>query len=236
MKLNKKGFVLAETLVVAVFMATIFTIIYVNFYPLIGEYERRENYDDLDSKYDIYWFKRLVQNKQALPTNIWQNYTGQEYTSACDQIDNNGYCDGETATLKSNQFVKLIGGGNDCQMFSVDTDIDNISKVNYRQMCLDLKNNTGIQQLYLTTYYLNKTDKQEKLYENESKYFKEAADSFDENIKEYIFYLPDFKFASPNGARFRLIAQFKRHTNTDPNLDEPYYTYATIEVNRDKGV
>ena len=54
MKLNKKGFVLAETLVVAVFMATIFTIIYVNFYPLIGEYEKREFYDDLDSKYDIY--------------------------------------------------------------------------------------------------------------------------------------------------------------------------------------
>ena len=48
MKLNKKGFVLAETLVVAVFMATIFTIIYVNFYPLIGEYEKREVYDDVD--------------------------------------------------------------------------------------------------------------------------------------------------------------------------------------------
>lgn len=77
MKLNKKGFVLAETLVVAVFMATIFTIIYVNFYPLIGEYEKREFYDDLDSKYDIYWFKRLVQNKQALPKDTWAQTSNQ---------------------------------------------------------------------------------------------------------------------------------------------------------------
>ena len=76
MKLNKKGFVLAETLVVAVFMATIFTIIYVNFYPLIGEYEKRENYDDLDSKYDIYWFKRLVQSNNTLVLNI-QHYAMQ---------------------------------------------------------------------------------------------------------------------------------------------------------------
>ena len=73
MKLNKKGFVLAETLVVAVFMATIFTIIYVNFYPLIGEYEKRENYDDLDSKYDIYRLKRLEQSKQALQNDTWRD-------------------------------------------------------------------------------------------------------------------------------------------------------------------
>ena len=69
-------------------------------------------------------------------------------------------------------------------------------------------------------------------------YFKDEVESgpFDENIKDYIFYLPDFRYASPNGARFRLIAQFRRHTSTVAALDEPYYSYATIEVNREKGV
>lgn len=235
MKLNKKGFVLAETLVVAVFMATIFTIIYVNFYPLIGEYEKRENYDDLDSKYDIYWFKRLVQSKQALPTATWQYYTGPEYTTLCDS-NSDGYCDVDTATLRTQIYIELIPSPTTgCNMFSTT----NENGVNYRKMCEDLRNQTEIQKLYLTTYYLNDTNKQELIYQNPgtNDYFKKRINNIaDENIKDYVNYLPDYRFPSPNGARFRLVAQFKRHTNTDTNLDEPYYTYATIEVNRDKGV
>ena len=61
-KINSKGFVLAETLIVAVFLMAIFTMIYANFYPLIGEYEKRENYDDVDGKYTAYWIKKLVES------------------------------------------------------------------------------------------------------------------------------------------------------------------------------
>lgn len=61
-KLNKKGFVLAETLVVAVFVMALFSIIYMNFYPLVGEYDRREFYDDVDSKYQAFWIKRMIQD------------------------------------------------------------------------------------------------------------------------------------------------------------------------------
>lgn len=61
-KLNNKGFVLVETLVVSVFLMTIFSILYNNFYPLIGEYDRREAFDDLDGKYAAYWVKRMIQN------------------------------------------------------------------------------------------------------------------------------------------------------------------------------
>lgn len=236
MKLNKKGFVLAETLVVAVFMATIFTIIYVNFYPLIGEYEKRENYDDLDSKYDIYWFKRLVQNKQALSTTTWRNYTGPEYTTLCDS-DNDGYCDVDNAKLKTG-YIKLIPNSRpelECNMFSTN----NENGVNYKEMCIALKNQTEIQKLYLTTYYLNDTNRQELIYQNTdtNAYFKKKINTEnDENFKDYVNYLPDYRFPSPNGARFRLVAQFLRHTHKGYADDEPYYTYATIEVNRDKGV
>ena len=61
-KLNNSGFVLAETLVVTVFIMTIFTILYNNFFPLIGEYNKREHYDDVDSKYKVYWLKNFLQN------------------------------------------------------------------------------------------------------------------------------------------------------------------------------
>lgn len=61
-KLNNKGFVMMETLVVAVFIMVIFSIMYTNYYPLIGEYERREVYDDVDSKYAAFWIKRFIQH------------------------------------------------------------------------------------------------------------------------------------------------------------------------------
>ena len=53
-KLNNKGFVLVETLIVAAFVAGILAVLYNNLYPLIGEYEKREVYDDIDGKYATY--------------------------------------------------------------------------------------------------------------------------------------------------------------------------------------
>lgn len=61
-KINNKGFVLAETLIVSVFLMVMFTMIYSNFYPLIGEYEKRENYDDVDGKYTVYWIKKMIES------------------------------------------------------------------------------------------------------------------------------------------------------------------------------
>lgn len=61
-KLNNRGFVLVETLIVSVFVASIFSILYNNFFPLIGEYEKREVYDEVDAKYATYWIKRLIQD------------------------------------------------------------------------------------------------------------------------------------------------------------------------------
>ena len=61
-KLNNKGFILAETLVVTLFLMVMFTMIYTNFYPLIGEYEKRENYDDVDGKYTAYWVKKIIES------------------------------------------------------------------------------------------------------------------------------------------------------------------------------
>ena len=61
-KLNNKGFILAETLIVCVFLMLMFTMIYTNYFPIIGEYEKRENYDDVDGKYVAYWVKKLIES------------------------------------------------------------------------------------------------------------------------------------------------------------------------------
>ena len=79
-KLNSKGFVMTETLVVAVFIMGIFGIMYNNYYPLIGEYERREVFDDVDSKYGAFWIKRFIQHS-SYDLSATQKNT----------INNNGY-------------------------------------------------------------------------------------------------------------------------------------------------
>lgn len=79
-KLNSKGFVMTETLVVAVFIMGIFGIMYNNYYPLIGEYERREVFDDVDSKYGAFWIKRFIQH------NSYDLSAAQK-----NSINNNGY-------------------------------------------------------------------------------------------------------------------------------------------------
>ena len=140
-------------------------------------------------------------------------------------------------------YVDLKGGPYDlCNNLNPNSS----SGVNFQALCNNLENRTEITKLYLTTYYLNDPAEmssaggQQKVYLNHSNYFKDKVEAggfdFDENFKDYVFYLPDFRYASPNGARFRLIAQFRRHTSTVAALDEPYYSYATIEVNREKGV
>ena len=60
MKKNNKGFVLVETLVVSVAIAAIFSVIYTNIVPVLGEYEKVEPYDDLDTKYIAHWMRMLV--------------------------------------------------------------------------------------------------------------------------------------------------------------------------------
>lgn len=75
-KLDNKGFALAETLVVSVFVLTIFTLIFTNFYPLMAEYEKREVYDDIDGKYAAYWIKKIVEDDE---TDFDKNLKGNSY-------------------------------------------------------------------------------------------------------------------------------------------------------------
>lgn len=100
-KLNNKGFVMTETLVVAVFIMGIFGIMYNNYYPLIGEYERREVFDDVDSKYGAFWVKRFVQHNSYNLTLDMRN-----------AINNNGYtmfsCNNITNDYRKTMCNKLV--------------------------------------------------------------------------------------------------------------------------------
>lgn len=57
---NNSGFVLAESVVTAVFVLSFFTFIIVNMLPLIGEYESALNYDDIESKYNAHLIRKML--------------------------------------------------------------------------------------------------------------------------------------------------------------------------------
>lgn len=105
---NNKGFVLVETLIATVFVAAIFSIIYINFFPLMGEYEKRENYDDVDSKYGTYWVKRFVEDSDKFDfknNSTFQNngFLYIDRTNFCTNMFNNA----EKKTICTNMLNNL---------------------------------------------------------------------------------------------------------------------------------
>ena len=59
-KLNENGFLLVETLIVTVFVVSIFIFIYSNTIPLVGKYEQRFKYDGLDSVYAVDLVRKII--------------------------------------------------------------------------------------------------------------------------------------------------------------------------------
>lgn len=61
-RVKNGGFILMETMIVAVFIMAIFVFVYRNSIPMIGRYERLSRFDDLDSVYAANMMKKMVTN------------------------------------------------------------------------------------------------------------------------------------------------------------------------------
>ena len=75
-KLNNKGYALLETIIVSVFIISIFTFVYMSTLPLVGKYESMANSYDIDAAYKLYHirdamykdsnFENMLTNKSAI--------------------------------------------------------------------------------------------------------------------------------------------------------------------------
>lgn len=59
-RINNRGVVLVETLMVSVFIMAIFVFVYRNTVPIMGQYEKLEAFDDVDSVYAANLIKNMV--------------------------------------------------------------------------------------------------------------------------------------------------------------------------------
>lgn len=210
-KLGNKGFVLAETLVVATFVAVIFAVIYNNFYPLMGEYEKRETYDDVDSKYAVYWIKRIIEHDSTDKSNWDAAFRSAQayYNFTCNDIYNND----EMYNMCINLVEKLQVATHEYQPPASSTQY--------------------LPNIYITRYSLTSmTDDSGQYYpgfKNSSKYY---GTDLSGRMLEYVEYLPEYnKALSLNDANYRVIVEFKKAKDAvDGEEDVSYYAYSTIEV------
>lgn len=59
-KINNKGFMLLETLIVSVFVMSVFTMIYANILPMMAEYEKYHNYNTVEATYKAHWARKIA--------------------------------------------------------------------------------------------------------------------------------------------------------------------------------
>ena len=98
-KLNKKGYIMVETLIVTIFVVTLFIFIYRVTVPAMGTYEQLNNYDDIDSVYYTNLFKQLV-----------TRYANTDYLD--EYLETNSYIDASDCTntniYKAPEYCELI--------------------------------------------------------------------------------------------------------------------------------
>ena len=241
-KNNSKGFVLAETLVVTVFLMAIFGLIYTSFYPLIGEYEKRETYDDVDGKYAAYWVKRLIEDSsyQINPTSETGNFfnTYKFVRFECSDMQEDGKrqtCINLVNSLEIDGCDKI---GNNCEIYitkyqigSADKAFKNTIKEHANATkgqinCMDTKSRCTNKTSKYVTKCIKGMSGDNSTKESKCKALA-VVKAFRDDFKDYINTLPEYTAASLNGANYRVIISF-HHTKDNNN----YYSYATIEVNK----
>ena len=132
-KIDNKGFMLAETLVVSIFVMSIFSLIYANILPLIADYEKVKKYNNVDDTYRAHWARKIILD--GLDTRFFS------------QAYNNGYMDVTDCTLYTRNEIE-----NWCNNYKSSNDVDMIYLTTYPLTTFkNLKNILSIYQSTLET-------------------------------------------------------------------------------------
>jgi len=127
---DNKGFVMTETLVVTVFLVTIFTFIYVSIIPLMGKYEdmiSREK--DIEILYKLYHIRKMIfsdPNRESIT-----NTSGDTYKPiTCSLFSNPSYCNKMMEYLDLNDYL-LVYVDDIYESMNSDPNVGDLSKEIY---------------------------------------------------------------------------------------------------------
>jgi len=94
-KNNEKGFLLIEAIVVAVFVLSLFTFIFINIIPLVGKYETEEQYDTVDGAYNANLVRMMIMKDENINDILHLGelpYKGYKLTEICEVTKDKSYC------------------------------------------------------------------------------------------------------------------------------------------------
>ena len=217
---------------------TIFSMIYYYFYPLIGEYEKREVYDDVDGKYSVYWLKRIIEdsgymidkNSEKAENFRKYGYFRFECKDVTEADEKRKMCQ---TLVNALQVEGCTSKGNMCNIFITAYKIGdglNTSSgpyfkryvtsnlVRYKEECSNT--NDAICKLDFITEC-----RKEKYYDDDKCESIAESKVFSGGFQDYVELLPDYKTPSRNGADYRIIVIFKHRADNNN-----YYSFATMEV------
>ncbi len=115
---NNKAFVLAESIVTAVFVLSFFSFLIANLLPLVAEYEKNLSYDNVESKYNTHLIKKMLLKDDlcrvfnlvdfplsdySLDDSYQQVFYEFDKTDICLYLKNENYC----KTLLSSEFLDV---------------------------------------------------------------------------------------------------------------------------------
>lgn len=118
MKLNKKGFMLAEVVIVASVIATVLVTVYILLNRVSNSYETRNRYNDIDAMYAAMEINDIIKEDTAINKDSWAELTSDNYNNFKTfyrNATNNGY------TIKSwyvdnTQNIDSINTSNDVSL------------------------------------------------------------------------------------------------------------------------
>ena len=106
---NNKGFVMTETLVVTMFLVTIFSFIYVSIVPLMGKYEDMiDREQDIDIVYKLYNLRKLIladDNSDTLAGASFNNLTNNGVSDFCNKFSRQTFCSSLLEYLELTDFI-----------------------------------------------------------------------------------------------------------------------------------
>lgn len=112
-KINNKGFALVEVLVATVFVSVVFTFIYINTLPTLGDYEKQELYDPIETKYVGHLIAELLmdpkvtsmEEKENIKNTVTDKYVIQLKLGTIGANDNTKFSDLSSATGIQNIYI-----------------------------------------------------------------------------------------------------------------------------------
>ena len=202
---NCKGFALVETLIGSMFVVAIFIVLFENYYPIVGKYERYENYDDLDSKYIAHYLREMIQvdpNKSVI-----LNKLGSESFYLFEETD-------------SDEDIKTTSTPNElCKMLSLKETFNN------KQYCQNFIGEASISRIFLIDYNTAKFKDTVKNHTDEDEFEVSRA------LELYADYIPTYVNSASSKPNYkRLIVEIKHDNVSSDREGDFYYTYANIEV------